>query len=244
METRKGQTSSEMIRDVLRSRITSGHYSRAGRLPAERTLAEEFHVSRTTIRTALANLSSEHLLTREQGNGTLINNSVSGASGHNMDSTWEFTRIITSNGKTCTLRPVNLLYRLPTQEEAKILKIRGNEQIVSIDRLFYADSIPVIYSNNLIPAKMIHSAPSIEKAQLPLADFAESCCGEKPTYGITEIAGTKPPWNVALQMQVSVDSSVLKLYEVFFSKHNDPLIIGCSYMNTSKLKLTMSRYLE
>ena len=102
----------------------------------------------------------------------------------------------------------------------------------------------MIYSNNLIPAKMIRSAPSIEKAQLPLAVFAESCCGEKPTYGITEISGTKPPWNVALQMQVSVDSSVLKLYEVFYSKHNDPLIIGCSYMNTSKLKLIMSRYLE
>lgn len=243
MEREKGQTSSEMIRDVLRSRITSGQYSRTGRLPAERVLAQEFNVSRTTIRTALANLSSEHLLTREQGNGTLINSSVTGASGQT-DSTWEFTKIITSNGKTCTLKPVNLLYRLPTHEEAKILKIRENEQIVSIDRLFYADSIPVIYSNNLIPAKMIHSAPSIEKAQLPLADFAESCCGEKPTYGITEISGTKPPWNVALQMQVSVDSSVLKLYEVFYSKHNDPLIIGCSYMNTSKLKLTMSRYLE
>ena len=243
MEREKGQTSSEMVRDVLRSRITSGYYSRTGRLPAERNLAEEFRVSRTTIRTALASLASEHLLTREQGNGTLVNSSASGVSLH-MDTTWEFTKIITSNGKTCTLRPVNLLYRLPTQEEAKILRVRENEQIVSIDRLFYADQIPVIYSNNLIPAKMIRSAPSIDKAQLPLADFAESCCGEKPTYGITEISGTKPPWNVALQMQVSVDSSVLKLYEVFYSKHNDPLIIGCSYMNTSKLKLIMSRYLE
>ncbi len=243
MEREKGRTNSEMVRDMLRSRITSGYYSRTGRLPAERNLAEEFRVSRTTIRTALASLASEHLLTREQGNGTLINSIASGVSLH-MDTTWEFTKIITSNGKTCTLKPVNLLYRLPTQEEARILRIRENEQIVSIDRLFYADQIPVIYSNNLIPAKMIRSAPSIDKAQLPLADFAESCCGEKPTYGITEISGTKPPWNVALQMQVSVDSSVLKLYEVFYSKHNDPLIIGCSYMNTSKLKLIMSRYLE
>ena len=58
MEREKGQTSSEMIRDVLRSRILSGHYSRTGRLPAERALAEEFNVSRTTIRTALANLPS------------------------------------------------------------------------------------------------------------------------------------------------------------------------------------------
>lgn len=243
MDKKKGQTSSEVIRDILRNRITSGYYSQTGRLPSERVLAEEFGVSRTTIRTALANLSSEHLLSREQGNGTLINSGVSGIP-MRLDATWEFTKIINSNGKTCSLKPVNLLYRLPTQEEAKILGLRGNEQIVSIDRLFYADTTPVIYSNNLIPAKLIRTAPSIDKAKLPLAEFAESCCGEKPTYGITEISGTKPPWNVALQMQISVDSSVLKLYEVFYSKQNDPLIIGCSYMNTSKLKLIMSRYLE
>lgn len=243
MEKQKGQTGSEVIRDILRNRITTGYYSQTDRLPPERLLAQEFGVSRTTVRTALANLASEQLLTREQGNGTLINSRLSGAS-MRLDATWEFTKIITSNGKTCTLKPVNLLYRLPTQEEAKTLNIRENEQIVSIDRLFYADAVPVIYSNNLIPARLIHSAPSIEKARLPLAAFAESCCREKPTNGITEISGTKPPWNVALQMQISVDSSVLKLYEVFYSKQNDPLIIGCSYMNTSRLKLIMSRYLE
>ncbi|MBQ6509526.1 MAG: GntR family transcriptional regulator [Flexilinea sp.] len=243
MEQQKGQTNSEAVRNELRSRITSGYYNERKRLPSERMLAEEFGVSRTTIRTALAYLASEHLLIREQGNGTLINTQFPGAFMRS-DATWEFTKIIASNGKTCTLKPVNFLYRLPTREECRILNIREDEQVVSIDRLFYADAGPVIYSTNLIPARIIRSTASIEKANLPLTEFAENCCSERPSYGITEISGTKPPWNVALQMQVSVDSSVLKLYEVFYSKTDAPLIIGCSYMNTSKIKLTMSRYLE
>lgn len=241
MEQRKG-IGSQTLRDILRNRIITGYYSQTDRIPPERDLAEEFGVSRTTVRTAVAGLSAEHLLHSEQGRGTMINTKVSAAA-MQVDATWEFTKIISSNGKTCTLKPVNLLYRLPTQEETKILKIRENEQIVSIDRLFFADSLPVIYSNNLIPAKRIRETPSIEIAKLPLAEFAENCCGEKPGYGITEISGTKPPWNVALQMQISVDSSVLKLYEIFYTKDNDPMIIGCSYMNTSKLKPIMSRYL-
>ena len=243
MEQLKGQTNSEAVRNELRSRITSGYYNERKRLPSERMLAEEFGVSRTTIRTALAYLASEHLLNREQGNGTLINTQFPAAFMRS-DATWEFTKIIASNGKTCTLKPVNFLYRLPTREECRILNIREDEQVVSIDRLFYADTVPVIYSTNLIPVRILRSAASIEKANLPLTEFAESCCSERLSYGITEISGTKPPWNVALQMQVSVDSSVLKLYEVFYSKTDAPLIIGCSYMNTSKIKLTMSRYLE
>ena len=241
MRQNKG-TNAQTLRDLLRARILSGFYSQTDRIPPERDLSEEFGVSRTTVRTAIAGLAAEHLVHSEQGRGTMINTRVT-ASSMQVDATWEFTKIINSNGKTCTLKPVNLLYRLPTQEETKILRIGENEQVVSIDRLFYADAVPVIYSNNLIPAKRIRETPSIEIAKLPLAEFAENCCGEEPGYGITEISGTKPPWNVALQMQISVDSSVLKLYEIFYTNNNDPMIIGSSYMNTSKLKLIMSRYL-
>ena len=57
----------------LRRRIANGVYADSGFLPQERTLAEEFNVSRNTMRNALDILVRENLITKVQGRGTVIN---------------------------------------------------------------------------------------------------------------------------------------------------------------------------
>ena len=49
-----------------------GEYAYEERLPAERTLAEEFGVSRGTIRSVLQILEQQHLVTRQIGSGTYV----------------------------------------------------------------------------------------------------------------------------------------------------------------------------
>jgi DNA-binding FadR family transcriptional regulator len=56
----------------LRRRILEGHYAYEERLPAERNLAEEFDVSRGTIRSVLQILEKQHLVTRQIGSGTYV----------------------------------------------------------------------------------------------------------------------------------------------------------------------------
>ncbi len=51
----------------LRQQITSGHYRPGLPLPSERTLGEEYGVTRETIRKSLAVLHSEGLLTGGRG---------------------------------------------------------------------------------------------------------------------------------------------------------------------------------
>jgi len=237
------QTNGRRVEDILRDRICSGFYQETDRLPSEKELAEEFEVSRTTIRTALASLSSEHLISREQGHGTMINTRFANSLAR-LNKTWEFTKIIAANGKTCTLKPVNLLYRLPTNEECRQLRIKENRQVISIDRLFLADRQAVIHSNNIIPVDLVREPATIEKATLSIVDFVDKYCGEKISYGVTEISSSSAPWNVAAQLQISLQASVIRLQEMFFSKNDQPLVIARSYVDTSKIKLQMLRYLE
>lgn len=56
----------------LRNLILEGHYAHEERLPAERNLAEEFNVSRGTIRTVLKNLEEQNLVARKVGSGTYV----------------------------------------------------------------------------------------------------------------------------------------------------------------------------
>lgn len=56
----------------LRRRILEGEYAFEQRLPAERNLAEEFGVSRGTIRSVLQLLDEQHLVSRQVGSGTFV----------------------------------------------------------------------------------------------------------------------------------------------------------------------------
>jgi len=53
--------------------ITKGAVRAEERLPSENRLAQHFHVSRPTVRHALAQLAAAKLVRREQGRGTYIN---------------------------------------------------------------------------------------------------------------------------------------------------------------------------
>lgn len=68
---RVGATTSH-VATQLRNRIIEGQYAHEERLPAERHLAEEFNVSRGTIRSALQILEQQHLVTRQTGSGTYV----------------------------------------------------------------------------------------------------------------------------------------------------------------------------
>ena len=70
-KARLGVTTGSVV-SQLRSMILDGHYAHEERLPAERNLAEEFEVSRGTIRTALQNLEEQNLVTRKVGSGTYV----------------------------------------------------------------------------------------------------------------------------------------------------------------------------
>ncbi|MCP4188722.1 MAG: FadR family transcriptional regulator [Gammaproteobacteria bacterium] len=69
--SRLGATTSQLVTQ-LRERILGGHYANEERLPAERHLADEFKVSRGTIRSALQILEDQHLVIRQIGSGTFV----------------------------------------------------------------------------------------------------------------------------------------------------------------------------
>jgi GntR family transcriptional regulator len=60
------------VTNELRRRIEAGEYPVGGRLPTENALTDEFDVSRSTIRQALAALEEAGLIDRRQGSGTRV----------------------------------------------------------------------------------------------------------------------------------------------------------------------------
>lgn len=69
---RKGKALHVFIKEEILSRIKSREYSEGSQIPTESELCTEFNVSRTTVRTALTQLTLEGNLVRKQGKGTYV----------------------------------------------------------------------------------------------------------------------------------------------------------------------------
>jgi GntR family transcriptional repressor for pyruvate dehydrogenase complex len=72
---------SDEIVNQIREMIDHGRLQPGDRLPAERKLAEQFGVSRTTVREGIKILSESGLLTSRQGAGTFVSRPDDGARG-------------------------------------------------------------------------------------------------------------------------------------------------------------------
>ena len=66
------QSLTSLLIEALTERIQSGVYGRGDQLPTEKDLIEEFNVSRTVVREAIANLKASGLVATRQGKGAFV----------------------------------------------------------------------------------------------------------------------------------------------------------------------------
>ncbi|WP_371188177.1 pyruvate dehydrogenase complex transcriptional repressor PdhR [Thalassotalea maritima] len=67
---------SDVITARLEEMILEGSFAAGQKLPAERELAAEFNVSRPSLREAIQNLEAKGLVTRRQGGGTFVSETL------------------------------------------------------------------------------------------------------------------------------------------------------------------------
>ncbi|MCF1284345.1 GntR family transcriptional regulator [Streptococcus sinensis] len=140
------------IHDQIKKEIDEGIWEIGERLPSERDLAETFEVSRMTLRQAITLLVEEGVLERRVGSGTYV---ASTRVQEKMRGTTSFTEIMKSQGKTPSSQLISYRRTLPSEREVEKLGIHKTENIIRMERVRYADDIPVVYEVASIPEKFI-----------------------------------------------------------------------------------------
>ncbi|MEO1768152.1 GntR family transcriptional regulator [Candidatus Enterococcus ferrettii] len=140
------------IHDQLKDEIEKGVWKVGDRLPSERELSVKFKVSRMTLRQAIQTLADEGILERKIGSGTYVANEKVQ---EKMSGTTSFTDIMESQNRTPSSKTISFFHSPASSSEAENLGLTKGDQILRMERIRYADNIPICFEVASIPAKIV-----------------------------------------------------------------------------------------
>ncbi len=142
------------IHDAIKKEIDGGVWEIGQRLPSERDLADDYEVSRMTLRQAITLLVEEGILERRVGSGTYV---ASHRVQEKMRGTTSFTEIVRSQGKTPSSQLISYQRKTANETEIQQLQLKTTDTVVRMERVRFADNVPLVFEVASIPEKLIQS---------------------------------------------------------------------------------------
>lgn len=138
----------KQLYESIKYRITEGEFLSGQRLPSEEDWCEIYGVSRITVRNALDELSDSGFITRKRGKGTFVTKKQIT---HRLTEKLSFSETCILNGFKPGAKIIRALIEPASPLDVSMLKIEKNERVVVIERLRYADDLPVSVEENRFP---------------------------------------------------------------------------------------------
>jgi len=200
----------------LRQDISGGVYPVHSRIPSEQELCQLYDVSRVTVRKALAELTQEGLLQRQQGKGTFVGVPRLCKNLKDVNSFHEACRMMNCTPST---RVIHAMVTHATPEDQADLLLSGDEML-EIVRLRLADDMPVMLEINRFPMKY----EFLLKEDLTASLYAIlNAHGAEPTQAIHEISLAYAAASQAKLLGTNPGDALMHLREVIYDQFGQPL---------------------
>ncbi|UQS81840.1 GntR family transcriptional regulator [Bombilactobacillus folatiphilus] len=223
------------IHNQIKQEIAQGKWQVGQRIPAERLLADEFQVSRMTMRQAIQTLVEEGILYRKVGSGTYV---ASQKVQERMSGTTSFTDIMLAQGKKPASHVVSYHLALPTLSEKENLKLDDNMEILRMERIRLADKIPICFEITTVPWFLVKNL-SREQITQSLYHALEQR-GLKLGHAQQVVSAMSASEKVAELLRVKRGAAVLRLRQVTMLADGQPF----EYVRTQYVGERFEFYLE
>lgn len=136
------------VKRSLTERIRSGEFRLGDMLPSEDSLAEQYGVSRITVKRAVLDLAREGVVYRKQGKGTFVATpKIEEDIGHAV----ALLKPVPMHGGKRTHRLLSAAIISPEPGIAECLNIHEDERVVEVIRVKYADEQPIQLEQSYVP---------------------------------------------------------------------------------------------
>ncbi|MEZ5824337.1 MAG: GntR family transcriptional regulator [Geminicoccaceae bacterium] len=217
-EASRGPRYAQLSRHIA-SAIRDGRISGDIQLPPERDLARFADVSRVTVRKAIAELVAKQLVEQRQGSGSYIRPAPPVELAPKPSSFTSFTEYMRLRGYVPRTVSIASGVFLPRSEEVAILGLSPGQQVARMERLRFADDLPVAIEQSTVPADILPD-PNVPDEKLHEHLGAN---GYPPARAVRRIdAVALSPRNAEL-LQVEAGSPALKVDHTGFLAAGRPV---------------------
>lgn len=206
------------IHDQLKEEIEAGKWAIGDRLPPERELADVFHVSRMTLRQAIQTLVDEGIIERRVGSGTYV---ARQKVQEKMSGVTSFSEIIRSQGKVPSSKTVAFYVTHPSRSEQEKLSLNPQQKILRMERIRYADDVPICYEVASIPYDLIQHFTKKEITQ-SFYQVLETKGKVKPGHATQTITALCASDKVADYLEIKKNSALLRLRQISYLTTGEP----------------------
>lgn len=185
-------------------------------LPPEREIAKLTGLSRVTVRKAIAPLVKSGLVEQKQGSGSLIAEPVQRVE-QSLSRLTSFTEDMQFRGIKTTSRWLNRAISAPSPEEIMNLAISTSETVSRIDRLRFANDIPMAIERATLPNSILKDPLNVE---ISLYETLEKV-GKKPVRAIQHLKATNIKKEDAILLKCDEGTACLNVTRLSFLRSGE-----------------------
>ncbi len=211
--------------DEIMAMIEGGIYKSGDRLPSEEVLADQFGVSRPTLRRAMGYLENKGVILRRQGIGTFVSQPSKENFLGSLERLEPIRKLAQKAGLSAQLLEREIISIKASEEIAELMHIPKNSNLICIKAVEAIEEKPTFYIINYgLPG--IYDAEDIQDTQRPY--FEVMLKSDQYAYTIAELFSIQADEEVSKKLQIDVGDPVMYMLESHLSASGE--IIGISYV--------------
>ncbi|WP_308557502.1 GntR family transcriptional regulator [uncultured Lactobacillus sp.] len=206
----------------IRKRIQDNVYSTQEPLPDQEAFAEEFNVSRLTVKKAFDGLERQGLVYKQSGLGTFVTGNIPIKTDTDTPAN-AFTGLRNSLGKDKVKSQIlHFSVEFPDAQMQKNLALERNEPVYNIVRLRLYNDKPFIIEHTYMPIKLV---PDLDEKILlsSIYDYIHQKLHLKFGHAYRKIRAAKPNKYDVKYLDAKEDDPMLELEQIIWLSNGQPI---------------------
>lgn len=221
------------IADRLRIQLNSADYNIGSPLPSEVRLAEEFGVSRMTIRKAIDLLVNSGLVVRRHGSGTYVVKKDVHQETMNLTGLVEVMR---EQGKVVVSEVLEFNVMPAPPAIASQLRIKIDEQIYYSRRVRYVDGKALMVEDSYMPVKLFRNL-SIAHLEGSKFSFIEDECQIIVCGNYENLTPVLADKKIAMLLNIDELTPILRISSLSYNDSGDYVNYSVMFRNASEYQV-------
>lgn len=218
------------IKQTIKNWILNKEFQAGEKIPSENKLAENFNVSRLTVRQAISQLVQEGFLVSKRGEGTFVTRNQYLISSFGLEFTGFMDDLFyqISKSKTKSVK----IDRIPAPKSIreKLELANDQEKVVQIKRLRFMEDKPFAYTLNYLPLKIGGTIRKTDLLKKPLLQIIEEDLKLHFTEAFQTIEASFANSEVSEQLDVGSGSPILLVERIMYTQKRKPVeVVQSSY---------------